>query len=93
MNPFNLILRFLTLKLQLLVLMILAYALVIKDTGYESTVQSAAVLYTSMLKILIKFSLPKSASGHLVQGMLQRLWGMRYFGALSSSSDMKRWLS
>lgn len=50
-NPFNLILRFLTLKLQLLVLMILAYALVIKDHGYESTVQYTVVLYTSTLKI------------------------------------------
>lgn len=93
MNPFNLILRFLTLKLQLPVLMILAYALVIKDTGYESAVQYAVVLYASMLKIWIKFSLPKSAPGHLVQRMLQRLWGMGYFGALFSSSGMKRWLS
>jgi len=73
MNPFNLILRFLTPKLQIPVLMILAYALVIKYTGYESAVQYAAVLYSSMLKIWINFSLPKSAPGHLVQGMLQRL--------------------
>lgn len=50
-NPFNLILRFLTLKLQLLVLMILAYALVIKDSGYESTVQYFHVENTD--KILI----------------------------------------
>lgn len=74
--------------------MILAYALVMtKDTGCESTVQYAVVLYTSMLKIQAKFSLTKSAPGHLVQGMLQRLWGMGYFRALSSSSGMKRLLS
>lgn len=86
-GPFNWILRFLTLKLQLLALMIPACSLTIKDTGYESARKYKAVLYTSMLKIQAKYSFPRFAHSlsQLFKGMLQRLLGTGY-GVLSSFS-------
>lgn len=59
-NSFNLILSFLTAKLQLLILMTPVRASFIKDTRYESAMKYPVLLDTSMLKIWINFPFPKS---------------------------------